>query len=327
MASRMAGSLRLLLWLLLLWPQLGADPGDAVTPPSARGPPSPKSETLMEEATQKPEVLPRGCGQRRIIGGQPAPERKWPWQVSLQVRGRHVCGGSLISSWWVMTAAHCILDIVDYTVKLGDTHLKHEAPGAVAVPVKDIVVHQKFTRIGGLYNDIALVLLSFPVKYTTHIQPVCLPTNALQLAAGTQCWVTGWGKTREDDKPENEPTELQEADVNIVEYRSCNKILKKALKAIQNPVDKGGLCAYVDGKDSCQGDSGGPLVCEFNNTWVQVGIVSWGIGCARKGIPGVYSNVGFYKDWIVRVLSRSTRWDTAGLLISRLCLLLLLASW
>ncbi|KAM6160951.1 serine protease 44-like [Erethizon dorsatum] len=300
MASRVPGSLRLLVWFLLLRPQLGADPGDSATRPSPRSTLFSKSATPTPTATVKPGVFPKVSAQRRIVGGKPAAERKWPWQVSLQAQGKHVCGGSLISSRWVMTAAHCIATYLDYTVKLGDTNLKHEAPTAIVVPVKDIVIHGEYLIIGVLFSDIALVLLSFPVNYSMHIQPVCLPTKSFQLEVGTQCWVTRRGKTSEDDDWGNSPTELQEAEVNIVDREKCNHILKYELQVLFNVVRKGGLCAYGKGKDSCQGDSGGPLVCEVNETWVQMGVVSWGVGCGRKGVPGVYSDIRFYKDWIVR---------------------------
>lgn len=73
---------------------------------------------------------------------------------------------------------------------------------------------------------------------------------------------------------------------------------------------------------SLQGDSGGPLVCEFNNTWVQVGIVSWGVGCGRKGYPGVYTEVSFYKDWVIDQMSQASSQDSAGLPTLPLCLVL-----
>ncbi|XP_073916406.1 transmembrane protease serine 9 isoform X2 [Castor canadensis] len=140
------------------------------------------------------------CGHRssRIVGGRPAAERKWPWQVSLQIRNEHICGGSLISNRWVLTAAHCIYGHLEYIVKLGDIEVHHKAKTAAAVPVLDIVIHQDYSSSGSTSNDIALALLAFPVNYSTHIQPVCLPEKTFMVQSDTKCWVTGWGKLSEE---------------------------------------------------------------------------------------------------------------------------------
>ncbi|XP_062969459.1 serine protease 44-like [Cynocephalus volans] len=344
------GSLGFLAWLLLL--QLGIS--DAQTRAAAPPTPSPLPSGGGGEAplanewepplvgVPGPSAAPQSgqsavtadlyafasaCGHRtvRIVGGMPAPERKWPWQVSLQIKDEHLCGGSLIANRWVLTAAHCILGHVEYTVKLGDTNVRHESRTAVVVPVRDIVIHQYYNSIGLIENDIALALLDFPVNYSSHIQPVCLPDKAFMVQADTECWVTGWGKLGETELA---PRELQEAEQSIIRYEKCNEILKKKTSRKTDLVKKGTVCAYNDqGKDSCQGDSGGPLVCEFNDTWIQVGIVSWGIGCGKKGYPGVYTEVSFYKDWLIRQMNQASCLDSAGFLILLLCLVLPLTSW
>ena len=100
-----------------------------------------------------------------------------------------------------------------------------------------------------------------------------------------------------------------------------------------SPVPWGGLCCVMNQFHSChfflflQGDSGGPLVCEFNKTWVQVGIVSWGIGCGRKGYPGIYTEVSYYRNWIVKELSRAPDCNSSGCLTLCMCLVLHLVSW
>lgn len=71
-----------------------------------------------------------------------------------------------------------------------------------------------------------------------------------------------------------------------------------------------------------QGDSGGPLVCEFNDSWVQVGIVSWGVRCGLKEVPAVYTDVSFYKDWIIARMSQASPLDSVGFFILLLCLVL-----
>ncbi|KAK2508210.1 hypothetical protein MC885_000300 [Smutsia gigantea] len=214
---------------------------------------------------------------------------------------------------------------VEYTVKVGDTHVKHTSRMAVKVPVRDIIVHKYYNPVGSVQNDIALALLDFPVNYSSHIQPVCVPEKAFVVPAGTECWVTGWGKLDEKDTSKEVPTQLQEVQQNVIHYEECNELLKKKLANNNDIVGKGVVCGYsTQGKDSCQGDSGGPLVCDFNSTWVQVGIVSWGIGCGRRGYPGVYTEVSFYKDWLIDHVSQASSQDSAGFFILSLCLVLLL---
>ncbi|XP_044905258.1 serine protease 44 isoform X3 [Felis catus] len=291
----------------------------AVTPVD---PGSYRAAAIPQPAAKSP--FPAGCGHRsmRIVGGIPAPERKWPWQVSLQIKDKHTCGGSLIASRWVLTAAHCILGHVEYTVKMGDVHVNHTSRMAIQVPVRDIVIHKYYNPVGSIENDIALILLEFPVNFSSHIQPVCLPEKMFMVEAGMECWVTGWGKRKETDKPEDAPEQLQEAKLNVVRYEECNRALKEQMESGSDLVKKGAVCGYSSrGKDTCQGDSGGPMACEFNETWVQVGIVSWGFGCGRRNFPGVYTEVSFYKDWVIDHLSQACCWDSADFFIL-LCVVL-----
>ncbi|KAM7336912.1 hypothetical protein ACRRTK_003031 [Alexandromys fortis] len=265
-----------------------------------------------------------GCGQplMKIMGGVDAKEGKWPWQVSVRVRHMHVCGGSLISAQWVLTAAHCIYSRIAYNVKMGDRSVYHENTSLV-IPIQKIVVHPQFLSATVVTNDIALLKLQHPVNFTSQIHPICIPPENFILKTGTKCWVTGWGK--KDPGISDVPAEiLQEVDQNIIHYAECNEMLKKATSTSNDLVKRGMICAYKDqGKDSCQGDSGGPLVCEFFDKWVQVGIVSWGIGCGRRGHPAVYTDVAFYSKWLTEVVNQATCFSPRVFLILPLCSLTL----
>ncbi|XP_037376233.1 serine protease 44-like [Talpa occidentalis] len=264
-----------------------------------------------------------GCGHKhlRIVGGRPATDTKWPWQVSLQVNNKHICGGSLIAKQWVLTAAHCIFSEMEYTVKLGDVWRTSRM--ALVVPVRDIVIHRYFGSSTTVQNDIALAFLDFPVNYSSHIQPVCLPEKTFLVQDNKECWVTGWGKRNETDNAKAAPLTLQEAELSIIRHEKCNELLKRKLKSNADLVKKGAICGYSEqGKDTCQGDSGGPLVCEFNKTWIQVGIVSWGIGCGRGEYPAVYTEVSFYKDWLIGRLNQAYSQNSTGFFILSLCLVL-----
>uniref|UniRef100_A0A8C8WI51 Peptidase S1 domain-containing protein n=1 Tax=Panthera leo TaxID=9689 RepID=A0A8C8WI51_PANLE len=314
MASR-GGFLGLQLCLLLLQPLLGGADGQQAASRRRGGlgcwrggvvvrvrghPGAPSSPFSL--------VSQPGCGHRsmRIVGGVAAPRRKWPWHVSLQINNKHIRGGSLIASRWVLTAAHCVTGHEDYTVRLGDKSLYPNSKTTLVVPVEDIVCHRFFDDTT-LRHDIALALLAFAVNYSSYMQPVCLPEKSFQAETGTECWVTGWGQPEEAPMP----VLLQETEQHILHHKKCNWILQTQLGTFRSMVRKGMICAYrAEKKGICKGDSGGPLVCEFNETWVQVGIVSWGIGCGRRNFPAVYTEVSFYRDWVTDHLSQACSWDS-----------------
>ncbi|CAN2390200.1 Belongs to the peptidase S1 family [Pristimantis euphronides] len=268
----------------------------------------------------------------RIVGGTDANEGGWPWQVSLRYLGSHICGGSLISNQWVLTAAHCFERSVnpsDYLVMLGGYQLQVTSPHQVASAVQSIIVNSLF-RGAGTPGDIALIKLSGTITYTAYILPVCVPTTSMSFSDGTNCWVTGWGDVGSDVRLPY-PQTLQQVMVPLISTDSCDRMyhIGSDISANQQIVPSDQICAgYAAGKeDSCQGDSGGPLVCNINGIWYQAGIVSWGDQCAMSYRPGVYTYVPDYYNWAsmygaTRSVSSSAMIAPSALLLT-LCLLLL----
>ncbi|XP_056392706.1 serine protease 27-like, partial [Hyla sarda] len=240
----------------------------------------------------------------RIVGGVNSERDEWPWQISLQINGATICGGSLISDTWVLTAAHCFErspNILAYTVYLGVHQLSElPSPDTVARSVKQIIIHPDFTTEGSS-GDIALVELESPVNSSPSIRPVHLPSQAVQLAKGTLCWVTGWGNVQEQ-VPLAAPKTLQKVEVALIDNTNCEAMYQSdaASTLSSSFIKEDMICAgYKEGKrDSCQGDSGGPLVCNVNGVWLQLGITSWGSGCAKANRPGVYTRTQYYQSWL-----------------------------
>ncbi|MEP9374711.1 trypsin-like serine protease [Mesorhizobium sp. KR1-2] len=258
----------------------------------------------------------------RVIGGQPANKGKWPWQVKIlapdpEQRGRFGghCGGSLISPHWILTAAHCVTDsrsgqqelfardllIVEGKSKI-DKVISVDGPDKPGLTVADVIVHPDFDR-KVFANDIALIKLREPAVS----KPVALASEAEGdiEAPGHMATVTGWGYTKADHGWDDKylATVLQEVELPIVSREECRAGYRDSSMRM-NPIDQRHICAgYAKGgKDACQGDSGGPLVSQRpDKSWAQIGIVSWGAGCAEARHYGVYTRVAAYRDWITRM--------------------------
>lgn len=233
----------------------------------------------------------------RIIGGTDAPANTYPWMVSVQSKedGEHFCGGSLVASNYVLTAAHCLEDTSadDVQVVVSEFDLENESAGEETISVKNIYIHSGYEDEGEA--DIALIELS-SASSNSPLQ-VAGETLTNSLAVGTNLTVMGWGNT--STTGESFPNLLQEVQVPLADHAQCVTNYQEVGSTITNNM----ICAGLPegGKDSCQGDSGGPLVLQQDSSWYQTGIVSFGEGCAQENFYGVYTKVSSYADWIAKV--------------------------
>ncbi|XP_037782937.1 trypsin-1-like [Penaeus monodon] len=241
----------------------------------------------------------------RIVGGSPAETHEFPWQVSLQWRYNwytyHICGASVIDQNWIITAAHCTHQFTpkELLVVAGDHLLKEKEGSEQSRYIERIVEHENYNA-NTQENDIALIKLSSPLELDgMTVSPTCLPPPMANFTG--DCVVTGWGKLREGGKSADL---LQKVIVPIISDTDCENSYR--VIGYTGPVVDSMMCAGHEfgGKDACQGDSGGPFACRgADNRYYLAGIVSWGIGCARPNVPGVYTEVSRYINWIDDVVN------------------------
>ncbi|CAG00063.1 unnamed protein product, partial [Tetraodon nigroviridis] len=217
----------------------------------------------------------------KIVGGYECRKNSVPYQVSLN-SGYHFCGGSLISSSWVVSAAHCYKSRIQ--VRLGEHNIAVNEGTEQFINSAKVITHPRYNSYN-LDNDIMLIKLSSPARLDSYARTVSLPSSCA--GAGTSCLISGWGNTSSSGS--NYPDRLMCLNAPILSDTSCRN-------SYPGQISTNMFCAgfLEGGKDSCQGDSGGPVVC---NGQLQ-GVVSWGYGCAQRNKPGVYTKVCNYNSWL-----------------------------
>ncbi|XP_012921316.2 complement factor D [Heterocephalus glaber] len=232
---------------------------------------------------------PRG----RILGGQEAEAHARPYMASVQVDGRHLCGGVLLSAQWVLSAAHCLEEAEGKVqVLLGAHSLSQPEPSKRLYNVSRAVPHPD-SGPDTIDHDLLLLQLPEPAALGPAVRPLPLQREDRDVAPGTLCDVAGWGVVSHAGR---RPDRLQHVRLKVVDRATCN-----LRPHHDGAVTKQMMCAESNRRDSCKGDSGGPLVCGG----VVEGVVTSGSRvCGNFKKPGIYTRVASYAAWIDSVLRK-----------------------
>ncbi|KAM8747895.1 hepatocyte growth factor activator isoform 2-T2 [Acanthopagrus schlegelii] len=243
----------------------------------------------------------------RIMGGNTALPGTHPWMAAIYIGQQDFCAGTLISSCWIVSAAHCFFRNPlksQLRVVLGQQNFNVTGPNTRTFGVEEYIFPKEFSVFNPTLHDIVLVKLKKEdgrcVRRTPFIRPICLPDKSMTFPDDYCCTISGWGHMHE--KAERYSS-LQEGGVRLIPHNTCRKP-----EVYGNHVTSDMLCAGLNGcVDACQGDSGGPLACARSDVSFLYGIISWGEGCGRSGKPGVYTKVVNYIDWINSVIKRKPK--------------------
>uniref|UniRef100_A0A8D8F1R6 Serine protease easter n=3 Tax=Culex pipiens TaxID=7175 RepID=A0A8D8F1R6_CULPI len=277
---------------------------------------------LVNSFSATSKILPRppsDCGlgsHNRIFGGKETALDEFSWTALLVVEDidgykSTYCGATLINPRYVVTAAHCIKQVPTNStltgVRLGEHNITNGekqdcdeynncADVPVEVGIEKVILHEEFDALKkGKNNDIALIRLDRDVGFSTYINPICLPLedSVRQMNhTGMKVTAAGWGITES-----NFTSEVKlKVSLDVINHNRCVRVYKSADIRLRDTQ----LCAGgKKGEDTCRGDSGGPLMRQIQGNYHLIGVVSFGAEhCGTKDVPGVYTNVAMFVDWI-----------------------------
>lgn len=234
-----------------------------------------------------------------IVGGIEASSGEFPFMVSVQDKfGNHICGASLVAEDVLLSAAHCLGGIS--RARLGSSNLRSESSGTTVIGISDHCKHPKYDE-EKMSNDLVLFQLNRPYSSNSPSVDASIVNinKSFELHDGEQLTAIGFGSTSNVNGPVS--NELREVELGYISNSLC--VQKSQYKA--GWIEDSMMCAGSPRKDSCSGDSGGPLIIreatvgENGETGpLLVGVCSWGMECADKNYPGVYSRVNVAYDWI-----------------------------
>ncbi len=228
-----------------------------------------------------------------------AAAQDWPWMAEIVLKNKSaydglLCGASLIANKWILTAAHCVYDKTpfNFDIIVNQNDLAKEY--AERLNAQTIIIHPEFNAVS-LDNDIALIEITTEI---TQIQPIALLTRYESLDQNNQTSIAlGWGSTSIFE--DSFPYRLRQVNLSLINNQQCSLRMGET-------IPEGMLCAGDDiyQRDTCLGDSGGPLIAfdETRKTWKQIGITSWGFGCAEPEFYGVYTRIKHYSEFIEKTM-------------------------
>uniref|UniRef100_A0A4W5PLN8 Macrophage stimulating 1 n=1 Tax=Hucho hucho TaxID=62062 RepID=A0A4W5PLN8_9TELE len=247
-----------------------------------------------------PQVEFNECGKRddrfvksmlRIVGGRPGNS---PWTVSLRDRkGNHFCGGSLVSSKWVISTKQCFsscyVDLPGYSAMMGTLfrNPSEGEPDRQTIPLTKIVC-------GPSESQLVMLQLEQSAQFNERVSQICLPPERYIVQNGTYCEIAGWGETKGTS---TDDSVLNVAQIPVISNKDCNKYFRGRVRENE-------MCtnSFQGGVGACERDYGGPLACQNSDCWVLEGVIIPMRRCGHPGQPSIFIRVSIYVDWIKKVM-------------------------